>query len=215
MGNFWINFLIWLAVYAVAWIVWQESIKRGKDYRTAPYYATVYFLAACLIHYLLFPEIFQAYFTGTKLFALYAVIIGSLVANWLVHAQYHKSFTKPGQPKPHKLGTGIWSKHFEILFQQISFLVLAYLVSANTTYPTAIYLTAAIFFVLHLPVLYFISKPWALYYSGFSIVGGLMFAYILHACVYGLAVNYLIHTLFYAVTAGVVWKRAGTLREMR
>lgn len=202
------GFFVWLILYAATWLLWYFAIHKGWTYENSPVFAPLFFLGSGAAHFWFFSKILLSYFNFLTVIVFLLALAVILLANWFVYSYFHKHFSKT-QDSWKMNYVGAWSKQWEIFFQQISFAVLFSVIGSIFARGPfiSISVTAVVFFVLHLPALYFLSRFFAWYYSLFAIFGAILFAICLQYLPFGVVFAYILHSIFYTITVGIFWKR--------
>ena len=94
-------------------------------------------------------------------------------------------------------------KYFEVLFQQVTFLFLLFVVLVGLPKMTGIFLFTLIVAIIHLGNLFFMNKKWALLYFVLSIPMAILFGYMIMRGFILLTAS--IHLAFYLIFNAHYW----------
>lgn len=94
-------------------------------------------------------------------------------------------------------------KYFEVLFQQVTFLFLLFVVLVGLPKMTSIFLFTLIVAIIHLGNLFFMNKKWALLYFVLSIPMAILFGFMILQGFVLLTAS--IHLLFYLIFNASYW----------
>jgi hypothetical protein len=105
----------------------------------------------------------------------------------------------------------LFSKSFELLFQQIMIVVLILSIHRmTTTMIHVIVIYGVIFSLAHLPIYPFIGtneKAFRVFYLVASITSAILFPLLILKVDYGFVYSYAIHLSFYTLAALILWAR--------
>jgi hypothetical protein len=146
---------------------------------------TLFFVFSLALLFFVYKDYFINYFDNQYLSLISSLFI--LFALWLLAPKFYKNdyFTNK-----ERFLYAI-PKFFEILFQQFGFL------AGLLTFGLPPTLFGLVFFAIHIPVLFFIPRRFALVFIGGSFLGGIIFAYLQSLGENGFLLAVLIHFLFY------------------
>lgn len=100
----------------------------------------------------------------------------------------------------------LFTKGFEIAFQQLCFAVFVLLVSMQGVGLLQLsLLSAAVLFILHIPLWFTHGAQWGSFYISSSIILGFVFPYLVLFVPGGLSFTFALHLLAYVVAGVVVW----------
>lgn len=94
-------------------------------------------------------------------------------------------------------------KYFEILFQQVSFAFLLFVILIGLPKTSVVFFFAVIVVIMHLGNLFFINTKWSLYYTVLSLPMAITFSYLILDGY--LLITFTIHLLFYLTTNSYYW----------
>lgn len=177
---------IWLTFWILVMGVKDYFFKKYKiTYYQYSWQHTLFFIISLALLFLVYKSNFVNYFSNQYLLVIFSLVI--LFILWLIAPKFYKNdyFTK------RERFLYAVPKFFEILFQQFGFL------AGLLTFGLSPTLFGLVFFVIHIPVLFFIPKKFALFFISGSLFGGIIFAYLQSLGVNGFLLAVLIHILFY------------------
>lgn len=94
-------------------------------------------------------------------------------------------------------------KYFEILFQQVIFIFLIFVILTGLPRIAVVFLFTSIVVFIHLGNLFFMSKKWAIYYTILSFPMAIIFG---HLILEGYAlITFSIHLLYYLISNSYYW----------
>ncbi len=189
--------ITWITIWLVFWIL----VMGVKDFLFKKYKITYYenswqhslfFICSLFLLSIVYKNYFINYFDNQYILVISSLII--LFIFWLIAPRFYKNdyFTKR-----ERLLYAV-PKFFEILFQQFAFL------AGLLTFGLSPILFGLVFFAIHIPVLFFIPKKFALFFIGGSLFGGIIFAYLQSFGVNGFSLAVLIHFLSYICFHGAL-----------
>lgn len=211
--NLYENILIWL----LSWLFTYTLIYFGKskkiNYIINYGLMSFIFLIASIINFITFKILIFDYF---KNFMILPFIILALffILNTLVYYLSSKYMNKPIKlikkyPNEFFLLMNykyLTSKSFDILFQQTMILILILLLIKNNFYILEIiFLFAILFGGIHIFQYIRSGKFFGTYYLIFSILSSFIFPLIIIKLNYGVIYTYIIHWLFYTLSALYFW----------
>jgi len=177
---------IWLTFWILVMGVKDYFFKKYKiTYYQYSWQHTLFFIISLALLFLVYKSNFVNYFSNQYLLVISSLVI--LFILWLLAPRFYKNdyFTKT-----ERILYAV-PKFFEILFQQFGFL------AGLLTFGLSPTLFGLVFFAIHIPVLFFIPKKFALFFIGGSLFGGIIFAHLQSLGINGFLLAVLIHILFY------------------
>ncbi len=146
---------------------------------------TLFYIFSLITLCIVYQDPFSLYFNNLSLYSL--LVIVCLFLSWLfIPVTYQNDYYTRKERFGYQL-----PKFFEIVFQQLCFL------GGLLTFGVSPIVFGLIFFAVHTPFLFFVSKEFALFVTAGSLVGGLVFAYLQSQGVLGLLVSLSLHLLFW------------------
>ncbi len=209
-----LDLFFWLLLFTGTWALWLLVYSKGITYEESPLLTTIFFGISCIAHFVLFADLLISYLEGVD-FGLYfliafVVLLGLNVAAYAFFQRwYSEVFLQQSAQELKRAYFGLWSKQWEIVFQQVSFLTLWLLVQklyfSNVVLTTLV--VTVVFSVLHLPLLVFLRRFFAWYYTVASILGALLFCMLLFYVPNGIVYTLCVQSLFYTGTVWFFWKK--------
>jgi len=178
----------WLAFWILVMGVKDYFFKKYKiTYYQYSWQHTLFFIVSLVLLCFVYKNSFESYFQNQYGLVIPSILI--LLVSWLTVPNFYK---KDYFTRKERFAYGV-PKFFEILFQQLGFL------AGLLTFNLSPVLFGLVFFLMHLPVLFFISRTFALTFIGGSLVGGIIFAYLQSFGVKGFLLSVFIHFFFYVL----------------
>ena len=208
-----LDLFFWLLLFTGTWALWLLVYSKGITYEKSPLLTTMFFGISCIAHFVLFPDLLISYLEGRE-YGLYfliafVVLLGLNVVAYSFFQRWYSVVSLQQSAQELKKAYFSLSKQWEIVFQQVSFLTLWLLVQklyfSNVVLTTLV--VTVIFSVLHLPLLVFLRRFFAWYYTVASILGALLFCLLLFYVPNGIVYTLCVHSLFYTGTVWFFWKR--------
>lgn len=209
-----IDIVIWLILWALVWIIeWEFLFNRLKiDYVKRYVLTAVYFLFATFITWTLFPSV-SGLFRELSFYDL-VILIFFFIINIVIYHITPMLLTKPllflkKFPFHQWLSLDyrfMFSKSFEILFQQFAIGALVVKLGEVGLTPGGIVLFFAIFFALvHAPLIWLDNLEWGLYFTFSALLSAVAFPVLILTFSNGIVWSYIVHWLFYTVSSIVFW----------
>lgn len=182
--NTWI--VIWLVFWVVVMGLPNYLFKKYKiTYYENSWQHTVFYFFSLIILGAVYRDYFSQYFIELSLVQILATL--GLFFVWvLIPAVYKNDYYTKSERFSYQL-----PKFFEILFQQLCFL------AGLLTFGFAPVGFGLVFFAIHLPVMFLISKKFAYVFIVSSLLGGLIFSYLQSQGINGFLYSLSLHFLFY------------------
>lgn len=208
-----LSFAAWLAIFVTGWTVWIALLHKGIHYINRFIFASFYFLGFSVITAITFKDSLQPIVVDFSPM-LFIPVTAVAVLFFLVYFFSRRFLKKPEkamaeQPEDFNLPMDyryIISKHFEILFQQTTILVLVLLLQkTGLTLAGIVVCFAVLFGVLHVPLIKTMGRFFGLYYTIFAMLSGLVFPILITQFRYGFVYSFLVHVLFYVATGVFFW----------
>lgn len=146
---------------------------------------TLFFIFLIILLFAVYQHPYSAYFNNLPSYSLPLIFFLFLL---FVSASYPNDY----HTKQERFGYQL-PKFFEIIFQQLCFL------GGLLTFGVSPIIFGLIFFAVHTPFVFFVSKKFALFVTAGSLVGGVVFAYLQLLGVWGLMISLFVHLLFWHV----------------
>src|SRR3989344_5435193 len=184
--NIWIP--IWLLFWAGALGVTNYLFKKHKvTYYENSWQHVLFYIVFTLILFVAYRSQFSVYFSDLSLYHVLTVLF--LFVGWIfVPALYKNDYYS----KKERLGYQL-PKFFEVLFQDLCFL------GGLLTFGISPTMFGLVFFIVHIPTIFFLPKKLALLPILSSLFGGLIFAHLQSQGISGFLIVLFIHLLFWAV----------------
>lgn len=180
--------LIWLFFWVGALGVTNFLFKKHKvTYYENPWQHSVFYLAFSLLLIGVYQSQFSLYFDSLSLYHVLIVLL--LFVGWLVVPAFYKN---DYYSKKERLGYQV-PKFFEVLFQDLCFL------GGLLTFGVSPTMFGLVFFIVHIPAVFFLPKKLALLPVFSSLFGGLVFAHLQSQGIPGFLSVLFIHLLFWIV----------------
>jgi hypothetical protein len=213
-----VNLLEWVGIWIVVRGIFGVLIRKGFDYVRHYIWTTFYFAAAaagtCLLFrsYLgriLHPSLLSIVILLVVIFA--QITVYSVAAKFLVMPEEY--FLR--YPSRRFLLLDIRSlsyKTMDIVSQQILIVLLVlFLHDAGLTVWQTIVAFALIFTVFHIPLILLEKGEWVGWYlTGFALLSAVLFPVLVLKTPGGSLYTFIIHWLFYSITAIVFWRIRST-----
>ena len=215
------SLLEWLVIWGVSWFLWIYLLKRGINYVDSFRFTIFYFCSFSILAWIVFNNYLQAFFfrMPIKLLPFIGLILFFVVTT-IVYTHAKRILSKE-LISSHKKSLiffatmdylFLFSKSFDIFFQQLLFLTLVLIFRVSFGNSANIVLFCAVLFgAIHLPL--FITKHNILapYFVIASFFAGGIFSWLILSFPYGFIYSYIFHWMFYVV-AGVVFNRKVLLK---
>ncbi len=181
---------IWIIIWLVLWItVIGSPLLLFKKYKITFYEKswqhTIFYILSLGLLYFVYKNPFYVYFQNLSLG--YILIPICLFLLWFfMPFLYQKDFYTKQERARYQI-----PMFFNILFQQLCFLggLLTFGIS-----PTAFGL---VFFIIHMPMIFFVPKKFALIAISGSLIGGILISYLQSLGFAGFLISFLVHLLFW------------------
>lgn len=202
-----------LIVFVGAWEFRFLREKKGLNYIDNFFIVGLYFSFWSMTLVFAFQEKFSALVAGfTTIPFIFLLLL--FVFNALVYSLLPKFFKRPrnvikSHPKELFLYLDyryIFSKSFDILFQQVAIiLIILFLRDMGLGLAGIIPIFALIFGFLHLPLVKTKKKFFGYYYTFSAILSAIFLPLIILQIHYGFVWTYIIHWLFYSLSSIIFW----------
>ena len=216
--RFAIDVLLWLLLWVAGWGVDGLRLRRGINYVTRFPVTSLYFLTLTLvIAFLLRATLTRltAQFTPTPFIVLALVYLVTIA----IYRVGRTRLTRPDQliaRNPYELFLTLdyrylFSKSFELLFQQIMIVLL--ILTIHDLTPVMIHVIViygVIFPLAHLPIYPFIGtneKAFRVFYLIASVTSAILFPLLIMRVDYGFVYTFAIHLSFYTLAGLILWGR--------
>ena len=207
------NIIIRAIIWGVSWGIFFLYVYKRIDYIKHFVWTAVYFLAIAVITILIFKDhIFRIIqnFTSTPLVILGIVTLAHIALYFYIpkHYQEPKEYFER-YPKRTFLTIDfrrMVSKSMDLFAQQVFIVLLAsFLKDAGLSLVHIIATFAVIFGAVHAPLIIF-ERGWPTwYFTVFSILSAVIFPVLILKIHYGFVYSYIVHWVFYTLTAVVFW----------
>ena len=208
-----LEILLWAVLWLIGFGIFFYLNKKGITY-TSFYFATAgYFLITTLLLILPFKNLLLPVLQGFTLTPL--VLLGlAFIVEILVYFLAHKFLKKPVRfirehPSQYFLKMDyryLFSKSFEILFQQMLIILFVLILNEYSFRLFQIMILFSIFFsLIHLPLLKMARKSFGLLYVVSSFLSGFIFPPLILTVHYGFVYSYMIHWIFYTSLGVFFW----------
>lgn len=206
-------FAAWLAIFVTGWTVWIVLLRNGIHYINRFIFTSFYFLGFSVITAVTFRDLLQSIvvnFSSVLLVPVVAVV-ALFFFTYFLSRRFLKKPEKAMAEQPEDFNLPmdyryIISKHFEILFQQTTILVLVLLLQkTGLTLAGIVVCFVVLFGVLHVPLIKTTGRFFGLYYTIFAMLSGLVFPTLITQFRYGFAYSFMVHVLFYIATGVFFW----------
>lgn len=183
-------FITWLLIWLVLWFgVMGLPVYLFKKYGVTlyqkSYQHTFFYILSILLLLVVYNRFYQVYFQNLSIYSL--LIVAGLCIFWLLVPRiYKQDYYTTAERFRYQV-----PKFFDILFQQLCFL------GGLLTFNISPFMLGVIFFLVHLPGVFFLPTKFALFVSAGSLVGGLVFAYLQSQGVPGFLIALTIHLFFW------------------
>lgn len=212
-----LNILIWLLLWTVPWLTFFWYLNKHNINYVDNYWITTlsFFIISVFIIVLFYPY-FAPFIRHFTIIPFYFLILFYTIA-FLTYFLSRKLFAPSiaywkQQQKVFSFSIlmnyrFLLSKSFEILFQQITVvLLLSFLLQARLKLINLIYVFTAIFGISHIPAV-IVKKHNVVWYAVFtlaSFLSGIIFPVLITTVHYGFVYTYIIHWFFYILTGVLI-----------
>lgn len=209
------NILIWAIAWIVYWGIFFWFIhKKNGDYIKHFLLTATYFFCVAIFTSLIFKNhVARAIqnFTSTPLIVLGFIILVHIILyiyipKYLLEPkEYFEKYSKRQYLKIDK--RRLMSKSMDILTQQVFVVLLVmFLQDAGLSLNQIIIAFAVIFGLVHAPLILFERGTWpSWYFTVFSILSAIIFPTLILKVQYGFVYSYIVHWVFYTLTAVGFW----------
>ena len=196
--------ITWILIWLLFWIIGMGLpnyfFKKYKiTYYEKPLLHTIWYLTGLLLLFFTYKNYLYTYFR--EISHEYFLILFGLLFIWLFIPKFYK---KDYFTKIERFYYGI-PKFFEILFQQIGFL------AGLLTFGLKPHIFGLVFFLIHIPIAFFIPKKFALIFTVGSLLGGFIFSSLQIQGIKGFFIGLLIHLVFYIIFHFYITKKPSTI----
>ena len=207
------EFVLLAVIVIIGWGVWFALMKRKVNNVTHCCFSSVYFLSLSSLVCIAYWDRLRDVFLGISTGALW-MLFGLFVFNVLVYEFSRRFLKRPDtliRENPEDLNLlmdyrYMFSKSFDILFQQLFITVLLLLlISAGLSLPGIIIIFIVLFGTIHIPGIWALGRFFGTYYAVFAVCSGFMFPLVFVSFHDGLVYNYMIHWLFYILSGLAFW----------
>ncbi len=172
--------LVWTLYWYAIWYLVNFRFKpHGITYSKKPFKLSLFFFSSAMIP--LFYTLHKSYYSSSSVLALFAMTV--LVSSMLS-----------------LIGTFFIAKSFDVLFQQLMFLVLINLIAKSFPVNNLFLVTGtAIFFgLVHFLIIFLKDVQLRFFYFFMSLIGGTVFTILISTYdTFGIIYSYSVHMLFY------------------
>ena len=207
------DFIEWIFLWVFFWGVFKLFLLKHIDYIKHYLLTSLYFLFVTVIIAYIFKNDLVDIFSRFSIIPL--IVLGITIIFHIVLYLYISKYIKEPKnyfelhPDRQYLSLNfkrLFSKSVDILAQQIFIILLAvFLQSAGLNLVQTILIFAAIFGLAHVPLI-FIENSWHSWYFTFSaILSAVAFPVLIIEIPYGFVYSYIVHWLFYTITAIGFW----------
>ncbi len=161
--------------------------KQGITFHQRPWQHVTFYLLSLVTIGIVYKHSFFSYFNNFP--SYYFLLILVPVLFWfIVPMIYRNDWFSKKERFNYQL-----SMFFNIVFQQFCFL------GGLLTFGVSPLVFGFVFFIIHLPFVFFVQKKFAILVTVSSLAGGLIFAYLQSLGVYGFLVSLTVQLLFWSV----------------
>jgi hypothetical protein len=218
-----LHFLLgWLILYFIPWGIWElVKKKHDKHYITSPLYSFFYFIIWSGLAILLYWDLLSA-----LKFSVSFCLVTLFILIWLVTIHIY-NFIPKFYKRPdylikkyknfkylHMSKKFLWSKNGDLIFQQVMFAAMIIFVNQYISLVYIIILFTFIFVIMH-SVLSRFGKLITVYYLWASITAGILFPIFIITLENGIIYSYLVHFIFYTMSATLAWLYKEVLKKKR
>lgn len=197
----------WVILWFGSWYGWILLLKKGINYVKTLRIAIFYFLFLSLISYLFYQHHLYLFFSHLpfKLFPIYLLVTFFVISTGIYYFS-RRIFDKKvlSSHLERKILAAMMdyrfllAKSFDILFQQLLFLILV--ISLREVIPNKeviILVAGFVFCIVHLPLLVIKYNVLSTYFVVASFFAGLLFSSLILSLPYGFIYSYILHWCFY------------------
>lgn len=210
------NIIIWIFLWTIPWLLFYWFLnKHHINYIHHFWITSCFFLGIAILIFLLFQNNFKPFIVNFINFPFYLLIVFYILA-FSIYFLSGKFFTRSiaywkGQSTTFAFAMlmdyrYLIAKSFEILFQQISIILLiSFLLEAKLNLLQLIVIFIAIFGMSHIPAA-LVKKNnirWYVLFTLASFLSGIIFPLLIIKIHYGFVYSYIMHWSFYII-AGVL-----------
>lgn len=203
----------WLFLWCCCWGLFYVLLAHGINYITDPIFTTAYFTAATCVVLALHKDLLAGRLRGLgfapPLLAGLVVSLGAAV--YLLFPAFLPPPTALIRKNPDMFFLYLdlrylFSKLFDILFQQVLLFLLVFLLRRREFSVARICaICCAVFGAAHLYLIRRNGLAMGGYFLVAAIAAGLLFPYLLIRCRRGLVYTFSLHLLFYIATGSLCW----------
>jgi len=208
-----INFLVWIFLWIIPFGAFFLLRKKGINYIRFYGITTLLFLMFTFVSVVFFRNIlFPIFKVFTIIPFVFLVLLFIIII--LVYHFFNKHVKKPlnlmkSNPDQYFLLMNykyLFSKSFDILFQQVQILVLVLLLfNSGFSLVKIVIIFSALFGLVHVFNIPLAGKYFGLYYFLASILAGVLFPLLIINFKYGFVYSYILHWIFYLISAILFW----------
>lgn len=182
---------IWIPIWFIFWIgvlgIPNYLFKKYKiTFYKYPWQHVIFYTVALIALFFVYQEPLLYYFQNISLIFFF-ILFGILLLWLLVPKCYQKDYFNKKERLHYQI-----PKFFDVVFQQCGFL------AGLLTFGVSPIYFGLIFFLTHLPLVFFIPKKYAFVFSFGSLFGGIAFSLLHIQGVYGFLFALFLHLFFYA-----------------
>ena len=217
-----IKIISWLVIWFLVWMIFYFLSNKkmnyvGKYRLTAGFFFLVSFLIIFIFHndlgYLVKPNFQFLPFLSLILVFIFNAAAYKYVGSFFPF--YKKAFELDSSLYFAKFDRKyLFSKSFEILYQQTMTVLLAvWLASSGLPFLTIIFIFALIFGLGHIPLFFYSKKSVSLFFLAASVISSAVFPFLILKIEWGFIYSYILHWIFY-IAAGFIFVRNTKLFDL-
>lgn len=214
-----IRICIWLTLWIIVKGIFYRFFERGESYVKNPLRTSIYFLGASCVVYLLFSSEVVP-FLSTITFKSRIILLFFLLGAFLYYKLFDAYLHLRGVKRHHLLLAQIsqkylFSKLFDVLFQQLEIIVLVSLLqSLNVSFNVIVCIFAILFSLLHIPLIKLKGRNFGIYFTLSAVISAFVFPYYILFVPGGVLYSFMIHITFY-LFSGVIANGVSHYRTLR
>jgi len=207
------DFIEWIFLWILFWGIFKLFLLKHIDYIKRYMLTALYFLGVTIIVAFIFKNDLSEIIS--KFSATPFIVLGIVIIFHIFLYHYFPKYIKEPKEYLEKFPERqylllsfkrLFSKSLDILAQQIFIVLLAiFLQGAGLNLIQTILIFSAFFGIAHVPLI-FIENSWPSWYFTFSaMLSAVLFPVLIIEIPYGFIYSYIVHWLFYTITAVGFW----------
>jgi len=210
--------ILWFSVWLIFYLLTDKKMNYVEKYRqTAGFFFLVLILIILIFHndlYFLIKPKFQI-FPFACLFLLFVFNFIAYRYVGLFFPNYKKAFeldsTLYFAKFDHKY---LFSKSFEILYQQVMISLLSvWLANSGLSFLAIVFIFSVIFGWGHIPLFFYSAKSVSIFFLIAAIISAFVFPFLILKVEWGIIYSYIFHWIFYILAGFIFLKNTKNLAD--